>query len=244
MPTNDELIKEYSKKLRLGGGIHKNYSNIKASDYADFLAQLLRLEVEQREITRKNRNLKGAGFDVIKTFEGYSFNNIQMPKAMDVEELKSTNFINNKENLILYGPVGTGKSHLATAIGVAACKNGKKVKFLRTATLVNKLSEAKSKGELQKLLKQIEKTDLLICDEWGYIPLDKEGSQLLFQVISECYEKRSIIITTNLEFSRWDGIFYDEKLTSAIIDRLVHHSHLLIHSGPSYRLTNSTMKTQ
>ncbi len=191
MLTNDTLIKKYSKKLRLGSGIHKNYSNIKATDYADFLAQLLRLEVEQREITRKNRNLKGAGFDVIKTFEGYSFNNIQMPKAMDIEELKSTNFINNKENLILYGPVGTGKSHLATAIGVEACKNGKKVKFLRTATLVNKLSEAKSKGELQKLLKQIEKTDLLICDEWGYIPLDKEGSQLLFQVISECYEKKA-----------------------------------------------------
>lgn len=244
MLTNDELIKKYSKQLRLGSSIHKNYSKIQATDYTDFLAQLLKLETEQREITRKNRNLKGAGFDIIKTFDGYSFNNIQVPKAIDMEELKRAEFINNKENLILYGPVGTGKTHLATAIGVAACGNGKKVKFFRTATLVNKLGEAKSKGELQKFFKQIEKTDLLICDEWGYIPLDKEGAQLLFQIISECYEKRSVIITTNLEFSKWDGIFYDEKLTSAIIDRLVHHSHLFIHSGPSYRLTNSTMKTQ
>lgn len=137
-----------------------------------------------------------------------------------------------------------GKTHLATAIGVNACSNGKRVKYFKTASLVNQLSEAKSKGELSKFIKKIEKADLLICDEWGYIPFEKEGSQLLFQIVSECYEKRSVILTTNLEFSKWDGIFYDEKLTSAIIDRLVHHSHLLVHSGPSYRLTYSIMKTQ
>ncbi len=242
--NNDELIKEYCKKLRWGSSIHKNYREIEAVDNADFLAQLLKQEIEQREISRKNRNLKGAGFDIIKTFEGYSFNNIQMPKTIDIEELKSVDFINKKENLILYGPVGTGKTHLATAIGVNACSNGKRVKYFKTASLVNQLSEAKSKGELSKFIKKIEKADMLICDEWGYIPFEKEGSQLLFQIVSECYEKRSVILTTNLEFSKWDGIFYDEKLTSAIIDRLVHHSHLLVHSGPSYRLTNSIMKTQ
>lgn len=242
--NNDKLIKEYCKKLRLGSSIHKNYREIEAVDNADFLAQLLKQEIEQREISRKNRNLKGAGFDIIKTFEEYSFNNIQMPKTIDIEELKSVNFINRKENLILYGPVGTGKTHLATAIGVNACSNGKRVKYFKTASLVNQLSEAKSKGELSKFIKKIEKADMLICDEWGYIPFEKEGSQLLFQIVSECYEKKSVILTTNLEFSKWDGIFYDEKLTSAIIDRLVHHSHLLVHSGPSYRLTNSIMKTQ
>lgn len=242
--NNDELIRQYCKKLRWGSSLHKNYKEIESLDHADFLAQLLKLEIDQREISRKNRNLKSAGFDVIKTFEGYSFNNIQMPKTIDIEELKSIDFINKRENLILYGPVGTGKTHLATAIGVNACSNGKKVIYFRTATLVNQLSEAKSKGELSKFIKKINKADILICDEWGYIPFEKEGSQLLFQIISECYEKRSVILTTNLEFSKWDGIFYDEKLTSAIIDRLVHHSHLLVHSGPSYRLTNSIMKTQ
>lgn len=242
--NNDELIKQYCKKLRWGSSLHKNYKEIESLDHADFLAQLLKLEIDQRELSRKNRNLKGAGFDLIKTFARYSFNNIQMPKAIDIEELKSVDFINRKENLILYGPVGTGKTHLATAIGVNACSNGKKVMYFRTATLVNQLSEAKSKGELSKFIKKIDKADLLICDEWGYIPFEKEGSQLLFQIISECYEKRSVILATNLEFSKWDGIFYDEKLTSAIIDRLVHHSHLLVHSGPSYRLTNSIMKTQ
>ena len=110
-------------------------------------------------------------------------------------------------------------------------------------TLVNLLSEAKAKGELQRFMKQLQKIDLLICDEWGYVPFEKDGSQLLFQVISECYEKRSVIITTNLEFSKWNGIFYDEKLTSAIIDRLVHHSHLLVFQGQSYRLTHSTMNS-
>ena len=241
---NRELIKNYCKKLKLGSSISRNYPNIEAIDYEDFLVQLLKLELDQREILRRNRNLKGAGFDVIKTFEGYSFNEIQIPKTIDIEQLKQVDFINKKENLILYGPVGTGKTHLATAIAVNACSNGKKVKYFRTATLVNQLTEAKSKGDLQKFIKQINKADLLVCDEWGYVPFEKEGSQLLFQIISDCYEKRSVIITTNLEFSKWNGIFYDEKLTSAIIDRLVHHSHLLVHSGPSYRLTNSIMKTQ
>ncbi len=131
---------------------------------------------------------------------------------------------------------------MATAIGVAACNRGKKVKFYRTAALVNDLIDAKTKGNLGKFMKQIEKADLLICDEWGYIPLDRQGAQLLFQVVSGCYEKKSVIITTNLEFGKWNGIFFDEKLTSAIIDRLVHYSHLLIFGGKSYRLEHSKIR--
>lgn len=241
--NSDELIKHYCKELRLGKNIYESYLKINATDFRDFLAQLLKTEAEHRELTRKNRNLKSAGFDVIKTFEGYEFKDIHIPNTIDIEELKTGAFIEKLENLILYGPVGTGKSHMATAIGVAACSRGMKVKFYRTAALVNNLSEAKAKGELNRFMKQLVKADLLICDEWGYVPFEKEGSQLLFQVISECYEKRSVIITTNLEFSKWNGIFYDEKLTSAIIDRLVHHSHLLVFSGQSYRLTHSTMNS-
>ncbi len=241
--NTDSLIKHYCKELRFGKNIYENYSRIEAADFGDFLAQLLKMEIDHRELSRKNRNLKSAGFDVIKTFEGYEFGDIQIPNAISIEELKRGAFIDRLENLILYGPVGTGKSHMATAIGVAACSRGKKAKFYRTAALVNQLSEAKAKGELKRFMKQLEKTDLLICDEWGYVPFEKDGSQLLFQVISECYEKRSVIITTNLEFSKWNGIFYDEKLTSAIVDRLVHHSHLLVFQGQSYRLTHSTMKS-
>ena len=197
--------------------------------------------MQAREINRKNQLLKTANFDVFKTFENYSFDEIEIPVNIDIEDIKSASFIERKENLILYGPVGTGKTHLATAIGVEACSRGKNVKFFRTAALVNSLLEAKKNEELKKFLKQIEKIDLLICDEWGYIPFERDGSQLLFQVISECYERKSLIITTNIEFSKWNSIFYDEKLTSAIIDRIIHHSHLLVFNGSSYRLKHSSI---
>ena len=144
--------------------------------------------------------------------------------------------------MILYGAVGTGKSHMATAIGVEACNRYKKVQFFRTAALVNKLLDAKSNGSLGRFMQQLNTLDLLVCDEWGYIPFEREGAQLLFQVISDCYERRSLIITTNLKFSEWNGIFYDEKLTSAIIDRIVHHSYLLVFNGPSHRLLNSKLR--
>ena len=237
----ETMIEACCKKLKIGHTIYKGYKEIEASSHEEFLLKLLQTEVINRQQVRKNRLLKSAGFDVIKTFQNYNFDHVLIPKSIDMENVKNTDFIHKKENLILYGSVGTGKTHLATAIGVEACSQGKVVKYVRTATLVNQLSEAKAAGTLKKYFRQIQKCDLLICDEWGYVPFEKEGSQLLFQVISECYEKRSVIITTNLEFSHWNGIFYDEKMTSAIIDRLIHHSHLLVFDGPSYRLVNSTI---
>ena len=114
-----------------------------------------------------------------------------------------------------------------------------KVGFFRTAGLVNKLLEARRERELEKFFRKLFKLDLIICDEWGYVPLDKEGGQLLFQVISDCYETKSLIITTNLEFSKWVNIFYDQEMTAAMIDRLIHHSHLLLFQGESWRLKHS-----
>lgn len=201
----------------------------------------MQLEIENRSVSRKNRLLKQANFDVLKTFHGYGFERIELPKSVSIEDLQNGTFIEKKENLILYGSVGTGKTHLATALGVEACNQGKHVRFFRTAALVNELIEAKNEGNLNRFIRQLEKTDLLICDEWGYIPLSHEGAQLLFQVIAGCYEKRSVVITTNIEFSKWNSIFYDERLTSAIIDRLIYHSHLLVFTGPSYRIENSSM---
>lgn len=237
-----QLIAEYCKQLRLGKSLVNNYPNIVADSHEEFLAKLLKMELESREIARKNRLVKTANFDAYKTFQDYSFDHIQLPPNLTIESIKNCEFIDKKENLIFYGSVGTGKTHLATAIGIAGCNQGKKVKFYRTAALVNDLIEAKSTGELNKLLKQIQKADLLICDEWGYIPLDHEGAQLLFQVIADCYEKRSLIITTNIEFSKWVSIFYDERMTTALIDRLIHHSHLLVFTGESYRLRHSSIK--
>ena len=237
----ETMIKEYCKKLKIGRTFYMDYKDIQAASNEEFLLRLLEKEVANREIIRKKRLLKNAGFDVLKTFQNYTFDHIEIPKSISLEALTTAGFVQNKENLILYGPVGTGKTHLAVAIGVEACNQGKNVKFFRTAALVNQLSEAKTSGSLNKFMRQIQKCDLLICDEWGYVPFEKGGAQLLFQVISECYEKRSVIITTNLEFSHWNGVFYDEKMTSAIIDRLIHHSHLLVFTGPSYRLTHSSI---
>lgn len=186
--------------------------------------------------------MKQAGFDNIKTFEGYDFQKIIIPNTTSIDRIKTLDFIKRNENLILYGRNGAGKSHMATAIGVEACMQSKKVRFYKTATLVNELTDAKADGSLTKFLKRFSKLDLLICDEWGYLPFDAEESQLLFQVIADCYEKRSLIITTNIEFSKWNGIFYDDQLTAALIDRLVHHSHLIVFDRDSWRFEHSLMK--
>jgi len=232
-------LRSCCKQLKLGSGLVDNIDLIEAGTHEEFLTKLLKLELEHRELNRKNLYLKQAGFDVKKTFAGYKFDAIQVPSTITIDELKTAQFVPQKENLICYGAVGTGKTHLATAIGIEACNRSLKVKFYRTAALVNELVDAKSNGTLRRFLKSLEKLDLLICDEWGYIPLDKEGAQLLFQVVADCYEKHSVIITTNLEFTKWNSIFYDERLTSAIIDRLIHHSHLLMFTGQSYRLQHS-----
>lgn len=238
-----DIIAKYCKELRLGRSIVENYQDIEATTNEEFLVKLLELAVQNRHLTRKNRYLKQANFEVMKTFENYSFDNNQIPESITLNELKEGRFIHRRENLILYGHVGTGKTHMATAIGVNACNQEKRVKFYRTATLVNQLVQEKEEGRLNKFLETLRKTDLLICDERGYIPLDREGAQLLFQVIAERYERRSVIITTNIEFSKWNGIFYDDKITGAIIDRLIHHCHLVIFTGKSYRLEHSGIRT-
>lgn len=148
-----ELIEKYCYELKLGKSVAENYLNIMAETHEEFLAKLLGLEVERRELNRKSRYLKQANFDVFKTFDGYTFQDIQIPASISLENIKTTRFIQSKENLILYGPVGTGKTHLVTAHGVEACNRNQKVKFFRTAALVNTLIEAKASGTLNKLLK-------------------------------------------------------------------------------------------
>ena len=139
-------------------------------------------------------------------------------------------------------PVGVGKTHMAIAAGVKACNLGYKTKFYTVTELVLKLAEARKNGTLEKLLRELRGLDLLILDEWGYVPVDKDGSQLLFRVISDSYESKSLILTTNLEFSKWGGIFTDDQMAAAMIDRLVHHGHLLIFEGKSYRMEHALMR--
>lgn len=236
-------ISECCKTLRLSRNIVENYSKIESSSNEEFLQKLLNLEVQHRQTVRTNSLIKKAGFQTLKSFIGYDFNEIKFPVSFSEEDIKRSKFIENKQNIIMYGNVGTGKTHLATAIGIEACKAGKNVGFFRTAALVNQLSDFKKTGKLSGFLKRLNSLELLICDEWGYVPLEREGCQLLFQVISEAYEKKSVILTTNLEFSKWINVFYDEQMTAAMVDRIIHHSHLLIFDGQSYRMKHSTMRT-
>ena len=224
----EELLWQACRKLRWGSNsLVANAKKIKAKTHMEFLLELLTIEFEERERKRRNTYIKTAKFDIIKTFEDYTFEDIKFPQALSVEDVMDATFVPRHENLILYGNVGAGKTHLAIATGIAACNAGFKTRFWRTAMLVNALTEVKKQGMLSHFMKQFEKLDLLICDEWGYVPIDSDGSKLLFQVISECYERKALIITTNLEFARWNDIFADTKITAALLDRIIHHSHLL-----------------
>jgi DNA replication protein DnaC len=231
------------KRLRLGSDLVANAKRIKKKGNLEFLLELFTAELEERDRKRRNAYQKAAKFDILKTFEDYTFEDIKFPAALTPEDILGATFIPKRENLIVYGTVGSGKTHLAIATGVAACDAGFRTRFWRTATLVNALTEAKREGYLSRFMKQFDKLDLLICDEWGYVPVDSDGSKLLFQVISECYERKSIIITTNLEFARWNDIFADTKITAALLDRIIHHSHLLdFTKRPSRRLKDALMK--
>ena len=233
------------KKLRLGNGLVAKAKEIMADNNLEFLLKLFTAEIEERERNRRNAYIKAARFDLLKTFELYTFEDIKIPKTLSVEDIKECVFVSKKENLILYGNVGAGKTHLAIATGIEACNIGYRTRYWRTATLVNALVDAKRRGEILQFMRQFEKLDLLICDEWGYVPIDSVGSKLLFQVVSECYERKSIIITTNLEFARWNDIFADAKITAALLDRVIHHSHLIDFTNrDSRRLLDALMNKE
>jgi DNA replication protein DnaC len=208
-----------------------------------FLLKVLEGEMVSREEARRARFLHEAAFPVYKSFEGFDFSSVKLPPALPKEELLSAGLVAKKQNLVLYGPVGTGKTHLATALGVAAClQQSIHTRFFTAAELVVKLSEAFKEGSLEKFLKSILRAELLIIDEWGYVPLDRQGAQLLFRIIAESYERRSIVLTTNLEFSKWGTIFTDDQMAAAIIDRLAHHGHIVLFEGESYRMKHALMR--
>ena len=160
---------------------------------------------------------------------------------MSQVDLEKAAFVSSRQNLVLYGPVGTGKTHMAIAAGMSACCRGYRTKFYTVTDLILALSAAKRDGTLHRLQKELEMLDLLILDEWGYVPVDREGAQLLFRVIADSYEKKSLILTTNIEFSKWGSVFTDDQMTAAMIDRLVHHGHLFLFDGNSYRMEHALM---
>lgn len=208
----------------------------------EYLAYALQSEIDRREENKRDRLVKRARFPTFKTFEGYEYRCVKLPPALSREDLEEVRFIEEKHNLVLYGPVGIGKTHMAIAAGVNACMKGYKVRFYTVTELVLKLAEARKNGTLERLRSDLNSLDLLILDEWGYVPVDRDGSQLLFRVISDSYESKSLLLTTNLEFSKWGSIFTDDQMAAAMIDRLVHHGHLILFEGNSYRMEHALMK--
>jgi len=241
----NHLLEEYLKRLRLST-VLREYPKIakeaarNGSGYEEFLLALVEQEALTREANGIRRRIKQAGFPREKNLDEFDFSCLpSLNKTKFLELYRSTEYIARKENVVLIGNNGTGKTHLAISLGEEACRQGKRVSFQTAASIVTSLIEAREEKGLLKLQKKLKTVDLLIIDELGYIPLSQSGAQLLFGVFAERYEQGSIMVTTNLEFGEWTKVFGDEKLTSALLDRLTHRCEIFLMNGESYRFRES-----
>ena len=208
-------------------------------DHLAFLLALCELELVDRERRAAARRLKAARFPAHKTLDEFDFAAQPSVNKPLVLELVKGEYLLKRENLILVGASGTGKTHLATALGMAACLAGKKVRFFRVTELITTLIEARDEKTLLRLRSQLGKQDLLVLDELGYVPASKVGAELLFDIIATAYERQSLIVTTNLPFENWPEVLGSERLTGAALDRLTHRCHILETTGESYRLKDA-----
>ncbi|MBF7084703.1 ATP-binding protein [Desulfallas sp. Bu1-1] len=228
-------LKEQCKTLKLGY-IPSIYLEITCHDREQYLTDLFAAELEARWANRVRHLIKRAGFPAHKTLDGFDWKPVTLPTNTTIGDLTELTFIERRENVLALGAVGTGKTHLAVALGIRACMEGRSVRFYRCLDLINALLESHRQGRLQRLMAELEKVELIIIDELGFVPLLREGAELLFNVVAQAYERRSIIVTSNLQFGQWNTVLGDNRLTAALIDRLVHHAHILAFEGESYRL--------
>ena len=212
---------------------------IEGLDHVQFLARLVELELIDRERRMVERRIKAAKFPATKSLDSFDFKAIPKLNKMQVWDLARGEWIDRRENVIALGPSGTGKTHVALGLGLAACQKGLSVSFITAAALVNELMEARDERRMLRLQKQLATVKLLIIDELGFVPLSKTGAELLFEVISQRYERGSTMITSNLPFDEWTETFGTERLTGALLDRLTHHVNILEMNGDSYRLGQS-----
>lgn len=234
------VIREQVKQLKLPG-VGRAYEELarQAGDggwgYPEYLREVLDEELRSRQERVAGQRLREARFPDVKTLDQIDWealNGISRPK---IAELSTCAFVERAEDVVIAGPVGTGKTHLAIALGVEAARRRYRVAFFRAADLVRDLLEARDARTLGRLHQRVRRASLLIVDELGFVPFDRAGGELLFNLLSERHERRSTLVTTNLAFSEWVGVLGDEKLATALLDRLAHRAHILTTKGPSYR---------
>ena len=211
--------------------------------YQQYLLRLTEVEVAARAANVLKARIKQANFSSAKDFDSYDFTAQPSLNKAKVLELMNGEWIDQRCNVCLIGNSGTGKTHLATALGQAACRQGWRVRFFTAAALVNRLEEAQKQYQLERFLQQLGRVDLLICDELGYLSFTRVGAELLFQVFAERYEHKSVLVTSNLPFGDWVQVFQGERMTAALLDRLTHRCHIFEMNGESYRFRES-MKTR
>lgn len=243
------LLEHHLKALRLPTML-REYAAVAAAcsrereDHPTYLLRLTERELIEREQRAAERRIKQARFPVIKTIDSFDFRQQPSLNASLVTELLRGEYIDAKENILLIGNAGTGKSHLATALGFAACAQGRRVRFSSVTGLVTHLLEKREERALERFQQQLSRFELLILDELGYVPFSKAGAELLFDVVSRAYERTSLIVTTNLPFEEWTEVLGSQRLTGALLDRLTHRVHILEANGESYRFRESKRRMQ
>ena len=243
------LLEHYLKELKLPTFL-REYRKIAEicqkdrSDYQTFLLRLVEREMQDREIRSRERRIKAAKFPVIKTLDTFDFKAQPSINQTLVRELMRSEYLDQRENVLLIGNSGTGKTHLASALAFSACQQGRKVRFYSATGMVTTLLERREERQLERFNRQLERLELIVLDELGYIPFSKAGAELLFEVISRAYERTSLILTTNLPFENWTEVLGSQRLTGAMLDRLTHRIHILEANGESYRLKESKRRAR
>jgi DNA replication protein DnaC len=243
------LLAHYLKQLKLPT-ILREYAAVVTTctqdrcDYVSFLLRLVEREALDREQRAAERRVKNAHFPLLKTLDTFDFTAQPSLSEKLIRELMGGEYVERHENVLLVGNSGTGKTHLASALGFAGCTQGRRVRFFTVKALVTHLLEMTEQRQVERTLRQLERQDILILDELGYVPFSKTGAELLFEVVSRAYERLSLIVTTNLPFESWTEVFGSERLTGALLDRLTHRVHILEANGPSYRLRESKTRLQ
>ncbi|NLP42032.1 MAG: ATP-binding protein [Veillonellaceae bacterium] len=246
---NQATVTHYLKELRLSGAANGlpallRETEAKNLSHLDFLSALLKYELDHREETLIARRTKQAHFPQSKSIETFDFSAIPSLNKTKILALMRGDYLDERRHIILMGNSGTGKTHLASALGLCACQQGRKVRFYQTARWVEELLTARDEHRLLKLEKEWMRDDLVILDELGYVPFSKTGAELLFQFCSTRHELGSMIVTTNLDFDKWPEIFGDVRMTEALIDRLTHRAEIHMMNGESYRFRQSIQARQ